>query len=165
VIPRQQSVNQQDPYYQYGIGVQPRVNVHTISYPAQGQSVNQQIARNKVKGHQQVKKQNAQYEPKQKYVNRNPDLHNEQQNKVYHQGQLDLHGFRVEGALYSLDFYIKELEENGKRTWLRVITGQGNHSEDGIAKIKPKVLNYFNMHHYKYRELNPGAYKVFLKGN
>ncbi|KAG7263865.1 hypothetical protein CRUP_001197 [Coryphaenoides rupestris] len=53
---------------------------------------------------------------------------------------LDLHGLHVDEALQHLE-------------QLSVITGRGNHSQGGVARIRPAVIEYLTNKHY--RCLNP----------
>ncbi|KAJ3148423.1 hypothetical protein HDU89_004754 [Geranomyces variabilis] len=52
--------------------------------------------------------------------------------------QIDLHGLFVKEALEALDTHVAKCRSEGV-TRTKVITGQGLHSKDGMAKIKPAV--------------------------
>nr|XP_055061399.1 NEDD4-binding protein 2 isoform X2 [Misgurnus anguillicaudatus] len=79
---------------------------------------------------------------------------------------LDLHGLHVDEAIHHL---IKVLDDKTSE-WhqglcgpqLSVITGKGNHSQGGVARIRPAVLDYLKTHHYSYTEPKTGLVLVTL---
>uniref|UniRef100_A0A8D0GT23 Smr domain-containing protein n=1 Tax=Sphenodon punctatus TaxID=8508 RepID=A0A8D0GT23_SPHPU len=80
---------------------------------------------------------------------------------------LDLHGLHVEEAINHLSRVLKEKTEEynqtGGKPYLCVITGRGNHSQGGVARIKPAVLKYLTSHNFRFTEIKPGCLKVTLK--
>nr|CAG4640919.1 EOG090X07J8 [Eulimnadia texana] len=75
---------------------------------------------------------------------------------------IDLHQLHVKEALSYLESFIAEVSRDGK-TVVTVITGQGNHSINGRARIKPAVEAFLCQKKYRFYELNPGALRVYLK--
>ncbi|KAM6220876.1 NEDD4-binding protein 2 [Rhynchocyon petersi] len=84
------------------------------------------------------------------------------------QNVLDLHGLCVHEAIAQLMAVLQRKNEefkqksNGK-PYLSVITGRGNHSQGGVAHIKPAVSNYLTSHGFRFSEIKPGCLKVMLK--
>ncbi|XP_060634413.2 NEDD4-binding protein 2 isoform X1 [Anolis sagrei] len=80
---------------------------------------------------------------------------------------LDLHGLHVDEALDHLSRVLQEKEEEcslaGGKPYLYVITGRGNHSQGGVARIKPAVMKYLTSHKFRFTEIKPGCLKVMLK--
>lgn len=74
---------------------------------------------------------------------------------------IDLHGFLVQDALDLLERLFAYYKDQGKP--LEVITGRGNHSMGGHAKIKPAVIQFLNENGYKYSAAGEGALTVHLK--
>ncbi|XP_048450754.1 NEDD4-binding protein 2-like, partial [Rhincodon typus] len=68
------------------------------------------------------------------------------------QNVLDLHGLHVEEAQYHLEKVlfekIDEYQRKGGKSYLTVITGRGSHSQGGIARIKPAVIDYLKSHNF-----------------
>ncbi|XP_053528329.1 NEDD4-binding protein 2 isoform X2 [Artibeus jamaicensis] len=75
------------------------------------------------------------------------------------QNVLDLHGLHVDEAIEHLMAVLQqkteEFKHSGGRPYLSVITGRGNHSQGGVARIKPAVINYLTSHSF--------SHKVMLK--
>nr|XP_033802986.1 NEDD4-binding protein 2 isoform X2 [Geotrypetes seraphini] len=80
---------------------------------------------------------------------------------------LDLHGLHVEEALKHLRHVLKQKSEEYKHTaskpYLSVITGRGNHSQGGVARIRPAVTDYLTNHSFRFTEPKPGVLQVTLK--
>uniref|UniRef100_A0ACB8E6F8 Uncharacterized protein n=1 Tax=Sphaerodactylus townsendi TaxID=933632 RepID=A0ACB8E6F8_9SAUR len=80
---------------------------------------------------------------------------------------LDLHGLHVDEALDHLSRVLLEKTEEyiqaGGKPYLYVITGKGNHSQGGVARIKPAVTKYLGSHKFKFTEIKPGCLRVMLK--
>eukprot|EP01135_Chromosphaera_perkinsii_P008578 Nk52_evm20s1401 gene=Nk52_evmTU20s1401 len=65
---------------------------------------------------------------------------------------IDLHGLHVEEALEILDYYVN----NTYHYTLYIITGSGNHSSDGKAKLLPAVERYLeNYPGCEYEDVSP----------
>ncbi|XP_006895479.1 PREDICTED: NEDD4-binding protein 2-like [Elephantulus edwardii] len=84
------------------------------------------------------------------------------------QNVLDLHGLHVDEAIAQLTAVLqrksKEFRQsNNGKPYLSVITGRGNHSLGGVARIKPAVANYLTSHGFRFSEIKPGFLKVMLK--
>ncbi|XP_037554182.1 NEDD4-binding protein 2 [Nematolebias whitei] len=80
---------------------------------------------------------------------------------------LDLHGLHVDEALEHLAQVlhdkIADCEQGLCQPHLSVITGRGNHSQGGVARIRPAVIDYLNNNHYRFSEPKPGLMLVCLK--
>lgn len=83
------------------------------------------------------------------------------------QNILDLHGLHVDEALEHLNYVLekktRECEQGLCRPQLSVITGRGNHSLGGVARIRPAVRDYLTNKHYRFTEPKPGLVLVSLK--
>lgn len=81
--------------------------------------------------------------------------------------KLDLHGLHVADALEILKYHIihlHSLEHPG--SWLmKVVTGVGHHSEDGVAKVQPAVIDYLADAGYVFdvEDMNPGIVRILLE--
>lgn len=80
---------------------------------------------------------------------------------------LDLHGLHVDEALEHLGQVLQDkttdCEQGLCRPQLSVITGRGNHSQGGVARIRPAVIDYLTNKHYRFTEPKPGLVLVSLK--
>ncbi|XP_038647306.1 NEDD4-binding protein 2 isoform X2 [Scyliorhinus canicula] len=82
------------------------------------------------------------------------------------QNVLDLHGLHVEEAQYHLENVlldkINEYQQKGGKPYLSVITGRGCHSQGGVARIKPAVIDYLKTHNFRFTEPQQGVVKIKL---
>ncbi|RVE76251.1 hypothetical protein OJAV_G00006570 [Oryzias javanicus] len=80
---------------------------------------------------------------------------------------LDLHGLHVNEALEHLAQILQEktaeCAQGLCQPQLSVITGRGNHSQGGVARIRPAVIDYLTNKHYRFTEPKPGLVLVSLK--
>ncbi|KAM9857245.1 NEDD4-binding protein 2 [Aulostomus maculatus] len=80
---------------------------------------------------------------------------------------LDLHGLHVNEALMHLAQVLKDKSREHQqglcRPQLSVITGRGNHSQGGVARIRPAVKSYLTSNHYRFTEPTQGLLSVSLK--
>nr|XP_048704486.1 NEDD4-binding protein 2 isoform X2 [Caretta caretta] len=80
---------------------------------------------------------------------------------------LDLHGLHVDEAINHLSRVLQEksheYKQTGGKPYLCVITGRGNHSQGGVARIKPAATKYLTSHNFRFTEIKPGCLKVMLK--
>jgi hypothetical protein len=77
--------------------------------------------------------------------------------------ELDLHGLFVKEAMQKFEERVKECRKKRMKR-LTVIVGQGNHSVDGIAKIKPAMVDMAQRLQMQYEidPKNPGCIVVYL---
>ncbi|XP_070613172.1 NEDD4-binding protein 2 isoform X2 [Erythrolamprus reginae] len=79
---------------------------------------------------------------------------------------LDLHGLHVDEALGHLSRVLQEKTKEyslaGGIPYLYVITGRGNHSQGGVARIKPAVTKYLTSHKFRFTEIKSGCFKILL---
>ncbi|CAL8333945.1 unnamed protein product [Lota lota] len=79
---------------------------------------------------------------------------------------LDLHGLHVEEALQQLAQVLldktTEYQQGSCLPQLSVITGRGNHSQGGVARIRPAVIDYLTNKHYRFSEPKTGLVLVSL---
>lgn len=70
------------------------------------------------------------------------------------QNVLDLHGLHVDEAIEHLTTVLhrktEEFKQSGGKPYLSVITGRGNHSQGGVARIKPAVIKYLTSHSFRF---------------
>jgi hypothetical protein len=69
--------------------------------------------------------------------------------------RIDLHGLYVQEALARVEKHLKICEERGV-LMTTVITGRGNRSADGLAKIKPSVEKWLGEREGRYRVSKTG---------
>ncbi len=70
---------------------------------------------------------------------------------------LDLHGLTVEQVGQQLIELVSDSSTKGK--YIRIITGKGNHSAGGVAKIQLEVKDFLNRQgiSWKYGKVNEGG--------
>uniref|UniRef100_A0A8C2BKY4 NEDD4 binding protein 2 n=1 Tax=Cyprinus carpio TaxID=7962 RepID=A0A8C2BKY4_CYPCA len=82
------------------------------------------------------------------------------------QNILDLHGLHVDEALHHLSQVLTdknlEFSQGLCQPQLSVITGRGNRSQGGVARIRPAVLDYLKKHCYSCTEPKTGLVLVTL---
>ncbi|XP_069600672.1 NEDD4-binding protein 2 [Ranitomeya imitator] len=80
---------------------------------------------------------------------------------------LDLHGLHVDEAMKHLRKVLLDkadaFKQNGGKSYLLVVTGKGNHSQGGVPRIKPAVIDFLTNHDYRFQEKTPGVLRVKLK--
>ncbi|XP_039607254.1 NEDD4-binding protein 2 isoform X2 [Polypterus senegalus] len=83
------------------------------------------------------------------------------------QNVLDLHGLHVDEAIHHLKRVIQEkqteYQQCGGKPHLSVITGRGNHSQGGVARIRPAVIDYLTNHSFRFSEPKPGVLNIMLR--
>ncbi|XP_033870892.3 NEDD4-binding protein 2 isoform X1 [Acipenser ruthenus] len=83
------------------------------------------------------------------------------------QNVLDLHGLHVDEAIHHLKRVLQEkaaeCQQSGGKPHLSVITGRGNHSQGGVARIKPAVMDYLTSHGFRFTEPKPGLVHIMLR--
>ncbi|KAM6972618.1 NEDD4-binding protein 2 [Aplochiton taeniatus] len=82
------------------------------------------------------------------------------------QNVLDLHGLHVDEARQHLAEVLldktNEFAQGLCSSKLSVITGRGNHSQGGVARIRPAVIEYLTSQHYRFTEPKMGLVLVSL---
>ncbi|KAI2668571.1 NEDD4-binding protein 2 [Labeo rohita] len=82
------------------------------------------------------------------------------------QNILDLHGLHVDEALHHLGQVLTdknlEFSQGLCQPQLSIITGRGNRSQGGVARLRPAVLDYLKNHHYSFTEPKTGLVLVTL---
>jgi len=87
------------------------------------------------------------------FLDRNPNGLNSE--------SVDLHGLQVQFALQKVEQYLAAAKERGLAD-VGVITGAGNHSEGGVAKIKPEVEKFLTSQGYSFEPEKNGSFRVTL---
>lgn len=92
----------------------------------------------------------------------------DQKNELTDDNTIDLHGLHVTEAIEALENMLSEridscgsLARKGCK-FINVVTGRGNHSRGGKARIKPAITDYLKKHNYRFTEPHPGLVRVFL---
>jgi DNA-nicking Smr family endonuclease len=72
--------------------------------------------------------------------------------------ELDLHGYTTIEADSMLREFLEDALES-RCTVVRIITGKGRHSHDGVPVIKNFVINFLthNGYHFRYAKLQHGG--------
>lgn len=70
------------------------------------------------------------------------------------EAEIDLHGLRLKEAQQEFVGLLQGALENDLRR-IRIITGKGLHSADGVGVIKHMVIDILRAHKIKYREGKP----------
>ncbi|XP_050295969.1 NEDD4-binding protein 2 isoform X2 [Anthonomus grandis grandis] len=84
---------------------------------------------------------------------------------------LDLHYLFVKEAIPHLDIYLDRninlLRGGSQKNWetLQIITGRGKNSKNGVAKLRPAVMERLKQRHIGYQQLNPGLIMVKITRN
>ncbi|MBN3310206.1 N4BP2 protein, partial [Amia calva] len=82
------------------------------------------------------------------------------------QNVLDLHGLHVDEAIHHLKDVLQdkmaEWQQNRGKPHLSVITGRGNRSQGGVARIKPAVIDYLTNHNFRFTEPKAGLLVIFF---
>ncbi|XP_044267376.1 NEDD4-binding protein 2-like [Tribolium madens] len=83
---------------------------------------------------------------------------------------IDFHHLYVKEAVEVLDIFLDDQigglrDDNVKTKALSVITGRGKHSENGVPKIKPAVIERLIVRKLKFSEVNAGHLKVYIYKN
>jgi len=92
----------------------------------------------------------------------------DQTNELTDENTIDLHGLHVTEAVEALESMLCEkTDPHGNQSRkgchaISVITGRGNNSRGGKARIKPAILEYLKKNNYRYTEPHPGLVKVYL---
>ncbi|KAJ3410886.1 hypothetical protein HDV05_003104 [Chytridiales sp. JEL 0842] len=88
----------------------------------------------------------AAQEEAKKLNNQAAQLCFEERNKGRDPFEVDLHGLHTSEALAFVEQRLVQAKRN-KQTHLIIITGKGNNSADGVAKLKPAVYNKLMQRH------------------
>ncbi|ROT80128.1 uncharacterized protein [Penaeus vannamei] len=76
---------------------------------------------------------------------------------------LDLHTMTVREALQTTEAFIRQYW--GQHEKVRIITGRGIHSENGVPKVKPAIKDFLLNHGLQHTEIRQGGcFEVFLSG-
>ncbi|XP_028834397.1 NEDD4-binding protein 2 isoform X1 [Denticeps clupeoides] len=85
------------------------------------------------------------------------------------QNVLDLHGLHVDEALQHLHQVLidktTEYQQGLCRPQLSIMTGRGNHSQGGVPRIRPAVIEYLTKQNYRFTEPTVGLILVSLHYN
>lgn len=98
------------------------------------------------------------------------DFHNKEAAKLHFQahnvdqpsGTIDLHGLFVKEALQVLEKAAADARKD-KQSDLTVIVGAGNHSRDGVQRIRPAVEKWCRDRGHEFDVVNQGCLKIHLK--
>ncbi|KAJ3863220.1 hypothetical protein EV359DRAFT_43548, partial [Lentinula novae-zelandiae] len=61
---------------------------------------------------------------------------------------IDVHGLLVPEAIDKTEDAFRGVLRTGNR-FLRVIVGKGNHSKNGMSKLRPAIIQAFTQHGFK----------------
>jgi DNA-nicking Smr family endonuclease len=65
---------------------------------------------------------------------------------------IDLHGLHPEEAIHFMEREVQDLKRKKWSGSVFIITGTGNHSRGGKAKVLPEIRQYLQSSRLKYRE-------------
>lgn len=92
----------------------------------------------------------------------------DQTNEGTDENTIDLHGLHVNEAIEVLQNLLIEKSDPNESpprkgsNVISVITGRGNNSRGGKARIKPAIVEYLKKNNYRYTEPHPGQVNVHL---
>lgn len=98
------------------------------------------------------------------------DFHNKEAAKLHFQahnvdqpsGTIDLHGLFVKEAIQALEKAADDARKE-KTSDLIVIVGAGNHSKDGVQRLRPAVEKWCRDRGHTFDVMNPGCLRIHLK--
>ncbi|XP_042224351.1 uncharacterized protein LOC121868119 [Homarus americanus] len=74
---------------------------------------------------------------------------------------LDLHNMTVREATRITNEFLRQSQHG--HNMVKIVTGRGLHTEDGIPKVKPAIATLLNNLDYEFREVHKGGcFEVFL---
>lgn len=88
-------------------------------------------------------------------------LYFEHHNKGAPAGTIDLHGLFVKEAIRRLEAFVAKAQK-GQMGTIRVVVGAGNHSQDGVQRIRPAVETWLHGHGHEFTAVNQGCLEVRL---
>lgn len=78
---------------------------------------------------------------------------------------LDLHGMRLSEALAAVDRAINAILDDGRVKRVRIITGRGNHSEEGVGILAKEVHPHVEQTYSKFiAEINVSPSDLIVRG-
>ncbi|KAK9702926.1 hypothetical protein K7432_010990 [Basidiobolus ranarum] len=90
-----------------------------------------------------------------------------EKNSSLPKNELDLHGLHVKEALAVVEERVNKCKRRKKIDHLTIIVGMGNHSADGVQRLKPAIESWLQQQNLTYSvdKPNRGCLFVELKGN
>lgn len=89
-------------------------------------------------------------------------LHYANNNKNLPEDTIDLHGLFVKEAIQKVEEAVSKAKKEKKKS-LTVIVGAGNHSVDGIQRIRPAVEKWCRDRGHTYTAVNQGCLSISLR--
>lgn len=89
-------------------------------------------------------------------------LHYDHNNANLPDDTIDLHGLFVKEAIQKVEAAVSRARKE-KRTGLTVIVGAGNHSVDGVQRIRPAVEKWCRDRGHAYTAINQGCLSISLR--